>query len=230
MFFFRRKPAFPDFVRAYSEAPRPDPTRHWREVGFSVLDVETSGLNHKNDVLLAIGLVEVEGGRIHLSRHWYTLVRPPEGVVVDGNSIRIHGLTRAELEQAPPADAVLPELLERLTGRVMVVHVAQVDVSFLNHAMRTRWGAKLVGPIIDTARIAMTLHERAKILGSVQPDMPMPAIQLRALATRFGLPSYGEHNALNDALTTAQLFLAQATRLEGMGRPTLRGLVKAGGV
>ncbi|EFO81799.1 DNA polymerase III, epsilon subunit [Oscillochloris trichoides DG-6] len=230
MFSFWRKPVFPDFVRAYTEAPRPEPARHWREVGYSVLDIETSGLNHKRDALLAIGLVEIEEGRIHLNRHWYTLVRPPEGLEVDASSIRIHGITRAELEDAPLADVVLPELLARLAGRVMVVHVAQVDVSFLNQAMRTRWGAKLVGPIIDTARIAMSLHETAKILGSVQPDMPMPAIQLRALATRFGLPSYGEHNALNDALTTAQLFLAQATRLEGMGRPTLRGLMKAGGV
>lgn len=228
MFFFRRKPDVPDFIRNYNETPQPHHAMYWRDVGYSVFDVETSGLNNKKDVLLAIGLVEIEDGRVHVARHWYTLVRPPEGLLVDERSIRIHGLMRAELAEAPHADEVLPQFLKRIAGRTLIVHVAQVDITFINAALYARWGVRLVNPVIDTARLAMAIHERSKSLGEVHNDTPLPAIQLRALATRFGLPSYGEHNALNDALTTSQLFLAQASRLEAHGRSTLRHLLRAG--
>lgn len=229
MFLFRKRDQ-PEFIRAYAAGPWPEPRLLWREATYAVIDVETSGLDARRDSLLAIGLAEIAAGRVRLDRSWYTLVRPPEGLLVGDRSIRIHGITRAELADAPTPEEVLPQLLERLSGRVLVVHVADIDVKFLNRALRDHYGAKLRGPTLDTARLAMTLHHDARLLGEVNADMPAPAIQLRALAQRFGLPVYGEHNALNDALTTAQLFLAQATRLAAHGRTSLRGLLRAGGV
>lgn len=229
MFLFRRRER-PAFIAEYEAGPWPDPARPWREATYVVLDVETSGLNARRDALLAIGLVEIEGGRVRLDRRWHSLIRPPEGLLVDEASIRVHNLTRAELAVAPPPDEVLPALLERLRGRALVVHVAQIDVGFLNRALGQRYGARLRGPILDTARIALTLHQHAQLLGEANREMPAPAIQLRALATSFGLPVYGQHDALNDALTTAQLFLAQASRLERQGSKTLKALQRAGGV
>jgi DNA polymerase III subunit epsilon len=229
MFAFRRRPQ-PDWLQAYLAGPWPSQRMLWRAANYCVLDVETSGLDARRDELLAVGLVEVEAGRIRLDRTWYSLVRPPEGILVGAGSIRIHQLTRAELADAPPLTTVLPELLERLRGRVLVVHVAQIDVRFLNRALKNAYGVKLHGPKLDTARLAMTLHYHAQILGEARADMPAPAIHLRALAERFGLPVYPQHNALTDAITTAQLFLAQANRLQHQGRTTLGGLLRAGGV
>jgi len=40
---------------------------------------------------------------------------------------------------------------------------------------------------------------------------------------------YAEHNALNDALTTAQVFLAQINAMQPNGTPRLRDLLRAGG-
>ncbi|NWF79536.1 MAG: 3'-5' exonuclease [Chloroflexi bacterium] len=225
-----RRQDIPDHVRAYEAGPWPDPGSYWREVHYVVLDVETSGLDARHDVLLAVGLVEIEHARVQLARRWYSLIRPPEGLLVGATSIRVHGLLRAELADAPPVDAVLPELLEHLAHRVLVVHVARIDVGFLNQALDLSYGVRLRGPILDTARLAMTLHQNAQLLGEASPDLPAPAIQLRALATSFDLPVYAQHDALNDALTTAQLFLAQATRLERQGARTLRALLRAGGV
>jgi DNA polymerase III subunit epsilon len=225
MFLFRKRDQ-PDFIRAYEAGPWPEPRLLWRDVTYAVIDVETSGLDARRDALLAIGLVEIVAGRVRLDRSWYSLIRPPEGMLVGDRSIRIHGITRAELADAPRPAEVLPQLLAHLAGRVLIVHVADIDVKFINRALRSHYGAKLRGPILDTARIAMTMHQEARFLGEASADMPAPAIQLRALAQRFGLPVYGEHNALNDALTTAQLFLAQAHRLAQQGRATLRALCR----
>jgi DNA polymerase III subunit epsilon len=229
VFRFRRR-ARPAFVAAYEAGPWPERGRPWREAGYVVLDVETSGLDPRRDALLAVGLVEIAAGRVRLDRCWRSLIRPPEGLLVGEASIRVHGLTRAELAAAPPADEVLPALLERLRGKALVVHVAQIDVGFLNRALGAMYGARLRGPILDTARLALTLHQHAQLLGEASRDMPAPAIQLRALATALDLPVYAQHDALNDALTTAQLFLAQASRLERQGGGTLRALLRAGGV
>ncbi len=229
MFLFRRR-QLPDFVQAYEAGPWPDPRLPWREVRYVVLDVETSGLDPRRDVLLAVGLVEIEAGRARLDRCWSSLIRPPPSLLVGGESIRIHGLTRAALSEAPTAEEVLPALLERLRGRALVVHVAKIDVGFLNRALGAQYRTKLRGPILDTARIALRLHQDAQLLGEARREAPAPSVQLRALAERYGLPVYAQHNALSDALTTAQVFLAQATRLEQQGDKTLRALLRAGGV
>jgi DNA polymerase-3 subunit epsilon len=229
MFSWRRHEP-PAFVRAYEAGPWPARSLRWRETPFAVLDIETSGLDPRRDALLAIGVVEIEAARVRLDRCWHSLVRPPEDLLVNAESIRIHGLTRAELAAAPSAAEALPELLKRLRGRCLVVHVAQIDVGFLNRALRELYRAKLRGPILDTARIALALHQQARLLGEASPHLPAPAIQLRALAGGFGLPVYPEHDALNDALTTAQLLLAQATRLERQGGGRLGDLLRAGGV
>jgi DNA polymerase-3 subunit epsilon len=229
MFAFRRR-LQPEWLQTYLAGRWPAHNIAWRAANYCVLDVETSGLDARRDELLAVGLVEVDSGRIRLDRAWYSLIRPPAGLLVGAGSIRIHQLMRAELATAPELTEVLPELLERLRGRVLVVHVAQIDVRFLNRALKSAYGVKLHGPKLDTARLAMTLHHHAQILGEARADLPAPAIHLRTLAERFGLPVYAQHNALSDAITTAQLFLAQANRLQHQGRTTLGGLLRSGGV
>jgi DNA polymerase-3 subunit epsilon len=224
---FRRTHAPPDFVRAYLDAPRPNADVSWRAAPYTVLDVETSGLAPRSDALLAIGLVDIDAGRVLVERSWHTLIHPPDGLVVPGESIRIHGLLHGDLAQAPPLTEVLPELLRRLSGRVLVVHVAAIDIGFLNRALRQCYGAALRGPAIDTARLAAHLRRQERF---IRGHTAAPStLALSSLAEEANLPIFSEHNALNDALTTAQLFLAQATRLEQLGARTLGKLLRTGG-
>ena len=56
------------------------------------------------------------------------------------------------------------------------------------------------------------------------------AYTLTALARRFGVSVYGEHDALADALITAQVFLVIATELERSGQAsTVRELSRLSG-
>jgi DNA polymerase III subunit epsilon len=225
--FRRRQAALPEFVQAYLHAEMPARSLPWRAVPYSVLDIETTGLEVGSDALLAIGLIEIEEGQVRLDRRWETLVRPPAHAPLRPDAVAVTGLLRGDTAGAPPLDAVLPELLSRLGGRVLVVHMAEVDVAFLNRALRQQYGIGLRGPVLDTARLALALHGDERFLGGNGQE---PALQLAALCERLGLPTYTAHDALGDAITTAQLFLAQATALEAHGRATLAALVRAGGV
>lgn len=226
--FFNRRRQVPTWAQEYLDTPRPDQQQLWRDASFSVIDVETSGLNARRDVILSIGLVEVDKGRICMGNNWYTLVRPPEEAEVTPESIRIHNILPSDLAQAPLATEILPELIHRIRGRVLVVHFASIDIDFIGRALRSYYNIKLRGPAIDTVRLAGTLNQNDQLINSNHIHERV-TMRLGALAERAGLPVHSQHHALSDALTTAQLFLSQATRFQKQGRGTLRDLLRAGG-
>ena len=139
----------------------------------------------------------------------------------DGDSIRIHGLRPADLEDAPPLDDVLDELLAAITGRVLVAHVAAVERGFLRAALERR-GLGLRNPIVDTAALAAELARRGP--GASTPGRPPTG--LSELARAFRLPVHRPHHADGDALTTAQVFLALATHLDGVGPLTVGAMLE----
>lgn len=229
-FVARRPQNLPHEVHSYLDAPCPYDNQPWRVVPYTVLDIETSGLNPRKDSILAIGLIQIDEGRVRLDRRWYTMVRPPESTLVGAESIRIHQLLRGELSQAPLLHDVLLDLLPYLEGRVLVVHVSAIDVKFLDRALRHTFNVRLRGPALDTARLGgMLLHHERMLGGGSGYDEAPRDTTLRSLAEQFKIPIHGQHNALSDALTTAQLFLAQATRLQKQGKDTFRKLHRVGG-
>ena len=142
-------------ARAYVETLMPDPSMRWSEVSFAALDFETTGLDPSRDEIISFATIPVEGGRVRLSDSRYSLVRPAR--MPDGDSIRIHGLRPADLEDAPPLDDELDELLAALTGRVVIAHVAAVERGFLSAALERR-ALELRNPIVDTAALAAELE------------------------------------------------------------------------
>lgn len=223
----QRTAELPSYIESYLAAPRPDEHLPWRLVPYSVLDIETTGLNCKRDSVLSVGLVDIDEGRIRMDKQWYTLVRPPDDVVVPAESIRIHGLLRDDVATAPTFQEILPDLLSRLSGRVLVVHYAPIDVNFLNRALRQQWKVSLRGPAIDTILLAQMVYDYER-WSSGEYAASQNATALSTLAQKSGIPIHAHHNALGDAITTAQLFLAQATRIEQFGSSTLRKLLRGG--
>jgi DNA polymerase-3 subunit epsilon len=185
----------------------PDSSMGWREVSFGVIDFETTGLDPSADEIVSFATVPVEDGRVRIAESRYGLVRPKR--MPDGESIRIHGLRPADLEDAPAFEQALDDLLAGITGRVLVAHVAAVERGFLGAAL-SHHGLELRNPIVDTAALAAELVRRG---GSL--DLGRPPAGLTDLARAFRLPVHRPHHADGDALTTAQVFLALATHLEG---------------
>lgn len=192
-------------ARAYRETPMPDSSMGWRDVTFGVIDFETTGLKPAADEIISFAVVTVAGGRVRLADARYQLVRPRR--MPDGESIRIHGLRPPDLEDALPFSEILDGLLEAITGRALVAHIAAVERSFLGAALDGH-GLSLRNPIVDTAALAAELERRTG--GSSREREP---VGLSDLARSFRLPVHRPHHADGDALTTAQVFLALATHL-----------------
>ena len=133
-------------------------------------------------------------------------------------TIRIHGLRPDDLEGAPSLDDVLDLMLEALTGRVLVAHAAWVERGFLDSAFRPA-GLRVEKPILDTS--VLVRH----VLGSNGAGEG-EAVRLVDAADRLGLPVHRPHHADGDALTTAQLFIALASRLDAVEPQTVGSLAR----
>lgn len=195
------------------------PSPSWDEVTYWSLDLETGGLDPRRDAVLAVGMVPVRGGVIALGEAWQTLVRPGAGEV-SAASIRTHHLVPSDVEGAPPLAAALPEIERRLAGAVLLVHHARLDVRFLREAFARcdrRWPRPRV---VDTEDLLLALARRQRFVDPAAGETP-PVLNLGAARRQLGLPDYGAHDALTDAVATAELFLALRGRLDAR---TLRDL------
>jgi DNA polymerase-3 subunit epsilon len=183
------------------------------------VDLELSGLDPRHDEIVSFAAVPIECGRIPLGSACEGLVRPSRPPAE--RSVLIHGLRATDLRDAPPlADAIEP-LLETIAGSALVAHVARVERAFLGRALRAH-GLRLRAPIADTSVIGR--------LWLLERDGRAPAEpRLDELASALGLPVHTQHDALSDALTTAQVFIAAATHLDALGGETVRSLTHAEG-
>jgi DNA polymerase-3 subunit epsilon len=188
-------------------------------VTYWALDLETGGLDPARDPILSVGMVPIRAGGIRLGEAWASLVRPAETDEIDPSSIRAHHLVPGEVREAPPVAAVLAEVDRRLREGALLVHHASFDVGFLRRAYRglgMRWPGP---PVVDTVALLLKAAKRARFL---RPDAPEPELNLLAARTRLGLPDYGQHDALIDAIAAAELFLVLRRQV---GAKRLRDLV-----
>ncbi len=189
----------------------------WDSVEYWALDLETGGLDARNDPILAIGMVPVREGVVRIGQAYRTLVRPPEGGRIDPVSVRAHQLLWGDVQEAPPLAEVLPEIERRVHERVLLVHFAAIDVAFLRRDFR-RCGLRWPSPVVvDTAKLLR------KIATHAPPGLPsdMQPLNLTLARRAHGLPEYQAHDALTDAIATAELFLVLRKTL---GARTLREL------
>ncbi len=186
--------------------------RPWREAELCVVDLETTGLDLRRDEVVAYGAVVVRGGRVVVREAVEGLVRPSP--TASTGTVTIHGLVPGRLAHAPSPRDAADVLAAAMSGRALVAHAAWVETAFLRRLLALA-GARLDGPVIDTAALA-----RATALAPGGDREPA----LDGLAERLGLPVHARHDALGDALTTAEVLLALATRLDRDEPQTIRSL------
>jgi len=183
------------------------------------LDFETTGLDTRNDHIIAAGWVLVRGDRIIMASASEIRVRDDtaEGV---GQSAVIHGILDSDLNEAAEAEAMIEQLLAELAGRAIIAHAAAIERGFLNTLLRRLGGTSLPNPFIDTMILERQLLEGERGSGRERQG----ELTLDACRTRRGLPDYQRHSAAADAVAAAELFLAQVAQLGGAQKVMLRDL------
>ncbi|GEN25918.1 3'-5' exonuclease [Halomonas cupida] len=178
------------------------------EAPMMALDLETTGLDPKRSEIVSIGMVPFSLSRIRVSERRYWVVRPRRSL--DARSVTFHHITHADIEGAPRLDEVLEDVMRAMAGHLLVVHYRHIERAFLDAATRKAWRESVSFPVIDTMSLEARIHRQSWLARLRRwSGRPPASIRLHDSRTRYGLPHYHGHHALNDALATAELLQAQ---------------------
>ncbi|WP_457673123.1 exonuclease domain-containing protein [Thiolapillus sp.] len=188
-------------LRNYLGTAFPDRGLPIDQVPLLAMDFETTGLDAGSDHLLSVGHVELQGNRVRLATARHQIIHTDRDMADE--NISIHHITHDQVARGMSLGKVVESILQALAGKVLLAHHARVEIGFLQQACRRLYGMAPVVPAIDTMQLARQRLERAQ--------QPYKAADLRLfnLRKQYGLPAYQAHNALMDAIATAELFLAQ---------------------
>ncbi len=208
-----------EFFRAFDQSL---PISHYE---FVVLDTELTGLNCRKDEIVSIGAVKIRDMRIRLGETFHTYVRPRCGMPKD--STLIHRITPQSLEHAPRIEEVFEEVVRFINNCLIVGHYIGLDMGFINRAAKELLGGRLQNPCIDTLRLAQVYQET---LWENYYDQFNYSVSygLNDLAAQHGLPRFPAHDALQDAIQAAYLFIFLVKKLKQGKLNTLKELYMAG--
>ncbi len=173
-----------------------------------VLDTETTGLDPKRDAVLSIGAVVVRDGKVQMGETFERLIRP-EGPISE-ESIKIHHLRTCDLASADEADTVIADLLAFVRNRPIVGYYIGFDHAILSRYVKERIGVALPNPTIELSAMYYARYRKSSAYEFV--DLKFDTI-MEALA----LPMLGKHDALNDALMAALIYMKLRTIPEYRG-------------
>ncbi len=189
----------PEVVRNWLQS-WPDPDQPALLAPLLALDFETTGLDPAKDAILSAGWVPMDQGVILAGRGEHRLVRIEQPLPEE--TIKVHGITHQRMATGQTLEQLLTELFSALHGRLPLVHFARIEQRFLAAACRKLFGCAPPLPMVDTFELARRTQER-----SGRPPSG-DTLRLDALRQAHGLPDRPPHHALEDALATAELWLA----------------------
>ena len=186
-------------MQSFLEAELPLPDAPPDKVAFLTVDLETTSLDPKHGEIVSIGWVPIDNGRVMLCAAEHHAIAVKRGV---GQSAVFHHIRDSALNRAPALGVAMEAFLAAARGRVLVFHNAALDMGFLDAASRKLYGVPIAAPVVDTLAL-----EKNKWL-RLREGLASGELRLFACRERYGLPDYPAHNALTDAVATAELLLA----------------------
>ena len=163
-----------------------------------VFDTETTGLNPKEDEILSIGAVKIKDNKILTSQTFEVYLKNSKEI--SSKSIQIHGIRPCDLQNAKNSEEAIKEFLEFIGPRPLIGYYLEFDVSMINKYIKPMLGVTLPNKMIEVSEI---YFDKTITL------IPQGNIDLRfdTILQNYDIPNMGSHNAVNDAIMTALIYL-----------------------
>lgn len=159
-------------------------------VDYTVLDIETTGLDPSFDEIIEVSAIRVRSGVI--SDAFTSLVKPSEPI--SDFIIELTGITNEMLDTAPPISDVLPLFVRFIGNDVIVGHNVNFDINFLYDQADALGLAPFCNNFVDTMRLARKLF----------PELPNH--KLGTLAKHFKIQQSDAHRAAADCEVTNSIY------------------------
>lgn len=214
---YRRKKALSKtsstIMKSYLKKPFVSKGRLINSIDIVSLDFETTGLDIEKDKLVSVGWVVIKNLAINLASCTHKFINTNDEL--PETSVVIHQITDNQSAGGMSIEDIMPKLLQQLSGKVMLAHNAKIEQGFLNKICQKLYGTDFIIPIIDTQYLAKRSLERKNKISKKNE------LRLFNLRKERNLPAYKAHNALMDAVATAELFLAMVNEISSQDNARL---------
>lgn len=163
-------------------------------------DCESSGFDVKTADILSIGAVLIDGNRILTSRRLELFIHPERGI--DEDIIKLHHLRYCDLENGLDSETALLAFLQFIGSRPLVGYFLEFHVALINKYLRPLLGIMLPNPQIEVSGL---YYDRK--YGSFNNQNQTVDLRFDSIMADLDLPILGQHDAYNDALMTALMYL-----------------------
>jgi len=165
---------------------------------YVCFDCETTGLDPKNDDIISIGAVIIKDNMVVSSKKFVKFVKPK--TKIQAEAIKVHHIREMDLEDADDINKVIEEFLEYIGNRTLVGYFLEFDVAMINKYIKPKLGITLPNKIHEVSAIYHDYKIEA---------IPQAHIDLRfdTIMEELQIPVMGKHDAYNDALMTALIFI-----------------------
>ncbi|PLY09372.1 MAG: DNA polymerase III subunit epsilon [Arcobacter sp.] len=165
---------------------------------FVCFDCETTGLNPLEDDIISIGAVIIKNNTILSSKKFVKFIKPK--TKLQEEAIKVHHIRIMDLEDAEDIDDMIEDFLEFIGNRKLVGYFLEFDIAMINKYLKPKIGIKLPNKTYEVSAI----YHDWKI-----EKIPQSNIDLRfdAIMKDLNIPVLGKHDAYNDAVMTAMIFL-----------------------
>ena len=167
---------------------------------FVAFDLETTGLNSREDKIIEIGAVVMKDGK-EIDR-FQTFVDPHQKL--ENVTTELTGITDTMLKGAPSIEEILPKFIEFVGDRVLVAHNADFDTGFIQSACKNQ-NLPYDFTSVDTLALSMVLMTQMK------------RYKLNLVADALNLPEFNHHRAADDAVTCGLIMSRYIEMLQEKG-------------
>lgn len=155
---------------------------------LAYVDLETTGGKPTRDRITEIAIVQTLNGVV--IDKWQSLVNPNTSIPLMIQ--KLTGITPDMVANAPTFDEIMPIIIEKLHGHVVVAHNARFDVGFLKNAYK-QCDQEFKYPVVCTVKLSRKMYPKYK------------RHNLDSIIKRFNLTCEARHRAMGDAAALPQL-------------------------
>lgn len=180
-----------------------------KDLSYVIFDLETTGLYPESgDEIIEIGAVVVEGGELHPTEIFHSMVNP--GRPIPAISTSISGIKDSDVADAPTIDKILPQFLKFTGNRIWVAQNAKFDLSFIVMKLKQLNIPLRQSVFVDTIGLS-------KMVFPYETSHSLDSIMSRLNIARSG----ARHRSVDDSRYTAHALMEFIKMLEQQGVTSL---------
>ena len=166
---------------------------------YVVFDMETTGFDWKEDIILSIGAIGIVANAIQIGDFFEVSIQQER---FNPQSVAMHGLIKDDAEKVVEAEAMI-RFLNFAKDSTLVGHNVNLDIEMLNQALKRLDLGRVKNPLMDTN----VLFQRWKDL----PDDSQTSLD--EVADALKIRKDERHTSSGNAYTTALVFLKLKNKL-----------------